>query len=207
MTPAMTEKYHPDRNTVQRDIPVAPAQLPELAREHDPVIVPAAAVETKTTTEPMTIKEKVKFYSQSSSNKENSQELLKDFVDNVKYSNEERDHISDMTVQQSKSAAWYKYRKGIITASNFHQVCGRVNSLKSKGVSSKSDAATDKLVDELVNGSKFHGSAATRYGQNKEKRAADIYSKEFSRTHSVVNTLQTRYNALVGVHKSHARYR
>jgi len=131
----------------------------------DPVILSAREITIKTTNEPPTLQEKMK--NQST-------------VTSVKYSNEEKATIEKLTRKQKDTVHWFKYRHGLITASNFHSVKSHLNSLKKKGPTQ----ATQGLVDTLIHGSTFKGNISTKYGQVNEPKALAKYMDIMKEGHS-----------------------
>ena len=185
VAPAITEKYRPQTDRKPPSFKCVSA-LPGSTNEH-PEIVPARVININTDKDPLTIKEKAMF--SDGTDKENTpRQIVKQFVDKLEYSAEERDQLNRITIEQSKSPAWHKYRKGLITASNFNRVCSRVNVIRSgsRGSKTTDDNINENLVNDIINGSKFKGNVATRYGQSKEKRAAELYEETMATRHSDV---------------------
>ena len=179
VAPAISEKYRPQTDSQPSSFSGV-SSMPDVAKEH-PDIVPSRVISIKTDKDPLTIKEKAMFTDVN--DKENQpRESVETFVRNLEYSSEEREQLDRLTIEQSKSPAWHKYRRGLITASNFSRVVSRVNVIRSSRTTD--NKTNENVVDDIVNGSKFKGNAATRYGQSKEKRAAELYKRTMETQHS-----------------------
>ena len=143
VAPAISEKYRPETNREPSSF-VRVSSLPDSTKEC-PEIVPARVINIKTDKDPLTIKEKAMFA--DGTDKENRpQQLVKQFLDKLEYSEDEREQLNSLTIEQSKSPAWHKYRKGLITASNFNRVSSRVNVIRSGNKNSKT---TDDKINEV----------------------------------------------------------
>lgn len=73
--------------------------------------------------------------------------------------------IEEATRNQSSSNIWYQQREGRITASKFHRVFTRMETIKSN-----SDATADNLIKEMLQTKKFE-TFATRHGIATEPHA------------------------------------
>lgn len=60
---------------------------------------------------------------------------------------------------------WFKYRQGLITASNFQRVSSHVSGMKKTGEID----STKPLIETLITGGNFKGNTATRYGKKKQE--------------------------------------
>lgn len=136
-----------------------------------PSIVPSQVCKIETESSPLTILEKIEF----------DQHSTETFAHN--YTDEERATIEEITCDQSDSVYWLKYRKGLITVSNFQRVVSHMGVLEKSG---KPSVATSNLVDTVINGAKFKGNESTKYGKREEPKALRAYEVKASTGHTNV---------------------
>lgn len=113
---------------------------------------------------PLNIVELAKEYSWN--NKITVKENIDLFTKTLKLTNEQINLIYTITKKQSESNIWFNQRKGRITASKFHQVYTRVNSLKT----ATSDLNLSCTFKNLLGENHFQ-SLATRHGVAMEPHA------------------------------------
>ena len=151
--PAILKKYNPNRNEGEHTPAVT--NLPDTVECLDPLLVPACEVKIVTQCEPVPLKAKLKAKASHSGEKSK-----------VTYSLEDKTSIEKITRKQADSVSWHNYRQGLITASNFSKVASHIRTVEKSGP----NATTAKLTDSLINGSKFKGNIATRYGKKMKVR-------------------------------------
>ena len=83
------------------------------------------------------------------------------------------------TVEQSDCEQWIEQRKGRITASNFHRVHTKVNTLKIK-----SEVNTNSLVQQLMGYGRTITTVAMKHGKTMEPHAKTVYTCLQRRVHS-----------------------
>ena len=92
------------------------------------------------------------------------------------YTEDQVDRIQVATQSQSESEAWYKYRKGRITASVAHSVLAKTR----KGDFSNSDTLINKILGQY----EIPDVPALKYGRYNEPLAADCYFSMQKNKHS-----------------------
>lgn len=171
--------------------------MPEVVVIEDPALVPAYEVTVTTTTEPLTAVEKAKLFVSAKKTIDSIHGTSKQFTDSLNWTEENRDKIQELTLDQATSPHWMLYRKGLITASNFQRVSSRVNVMKK----SKTDQTTanTRLVNDLVHGNNFKGNISTEYGKRMERKAVSAYQSKMKNEHK--NFAVSKYGLFV--HKKH----
>ncbi|XP_068690180.1 uncharacterized protein [Montipora foliosa] len=117
----------------------------------------------------------------SSSFNGEEQEKINGFLATLPLSDEEVTSIEKETRGQSTSTAWKEHRKGRITASNFKEVCTKIDSLaKSRG---NVKPKTTPLLAKLVYGSEdLDHVPAIRWGkENEDKALSDFHAIALSK--------------------------
>lgn len=126
-----------------------PNKLPNQLDYDDARLLPAFEIEVNTSNVPQCIQEKAMWFL-NSNRKENveSLEFINNFMKELKYSKKEVTEIERLSREQYKSKEWKKYRKGMITASNFKTVSSRVNVILKE--TERDGSLNSKLVNMLL---------------------------------------------------------
>lgn len=103
-----------------------------------------------------------------------------DLVDNLKMSDDNISLIENITHTQSSNPNWHLLRQGMVTASRFHRVCTRTDTLMRDP-----SADPSKLLDDIFQDPKMlSGVESLEYGKNCEPKARELYVKYQKREHS-----------------------
>ena len=103
---------------------------------------------------------------------------VSNFTDSIKLTDREIDIIKQNTVGQALVVEWFKQREGRLTASRFHQICTRVDSLQA----SKSNDPTN-LISALLGYKSVPETAAMKHGKAMEAHAESSYLSVVKRKH------------------------
>ena len=127
---------------------------------------------------PLELTKFVKNFTASLDGSESEQDIVNKFLEAIPLNETEVSQIERETKAQSDSFSWIRHRKGWITASNFKDVCTKVDSLaKSRG---SVKPPTTPLVSKLVLGwQNIDHIPSVRWGKEKENEA---YNEFYART-------------------------
>ena len=103
---------------------------------------------------------------------------VSNFTDSIKLTDRQIDIIKQNTVGQALVDEWFKQREGSLTASRFHQICTRVDSLQA----SKSNDPTN-LISTLLGYKSVPETAAMKHGKAMEPHAKSSYLSIVKRKH------------------------
>ena len=109
---------------------------------------------------------------------QNTDVNMKNFTNDLKLSKNQIQNIYTATKEQSDSQIWFDQRKGRITASKFHQVYTRVNTLKVSQYQTP-----DNLLRNLIE-RKIFETVATKHGISMEVHAKEAVKKILCKSHS-----------------------
>ena len=120
------------------------------------------------------IKQAERYVYNESTNIENN---VNKFTKTLLITKEQINNIYENTKEQSNTQLWHNLRKGRITASKFHNVYTKVNT-----VIKNSETPTDLLVNDLIERRMFE-TVATKHGISMETHAKEKFKKNIAKTH------------------------
>ena len=170
------EEYARDRNKVRNDLhnilkeTVPKSCFVELMEEKKLI------VKVKEPT-PKSIFEQAEAFSYN--NTKSVAENVTNFKSQIsKLTDKERLLIHDNTVGQADNEEWFVQRKGRLTASNFHRICTRTETLQNK-----EDVDPKNLVSSLLGYTKIPNTPALKHGKSMEIHAKKKYLSLMKKSH------------------------
>ncbi|XP_052263735.1 uncharacterized protein LOC127866911 [Dreissena polymorpha] len=109
-----------------------------------------------------------------------------EFLQRIAISKEQCGVLSEATVEQSNSKAWNEHRKGRVTASLFHRISSRVDTLHKH-----SSADPTKLVDAILRQKESHPTTAMKHGLSLEPHAKKAYTQVMRKNHKKFKSKNT----------------
>ena len=110
-------------------------------------------------------------------------ELVAKYFEKLSFSDRQLHELEKSTRSQSKSTAWYKQRKGRITASKFREVFTKVNTL-SKSQSKGANCEITPLLVILLYQKDISSLSPTKWGIDHEDTAKESFFTEFTKIHN-----------------------
>ena len=164
------------RVPVQRPEPMAITSMPDVLLADNVLLVPSSDVEV-TTSQPIppTIQQLAHKFQTDNNITTPTSAQVHNFMESLTISTEEQKIIHDATVKQSDSPLWKEFRSGLITASNIHHVHTKMKNTRTSD--------PQKLLQQLLNKSKFQGNQSTRYGHQYESKAARMHTTLMLKMH------------------------
>ena len=103
-------------------------------------------------------------------------ELAAEYFEKLSFSVRQLQELEKATRAQSKSTAWYKQRQGRITASKFHDVFKKVNTI-SKSQSRGTNCKVPPLLVSLLYQKDISSLSPTKWGTDNEYTAKESFSQ------------------------------
>ena len=130
----------------------------------------------------LTARSRVKDYLQRLQPRECTVDTLSsDFVSTESLSEDQRDFVEVATKGQSGNKTWVLLRKGMITASDFHRVASRVNTLTKDPSADPAPLLRHLMGDSCLD--EAHLPASLRWGRKREEDARRIYARVERKAH------------------------
>ena len=98
----------------------------------------------------------------------------KSVFENVNFSIKQAETLEAMTRQQSNCSLWFQYRKGRLTASNFHEIAH----------SDTEVCSSTSLLKKVLHYNAAFKTVATQWGIKNEQNAIELYKQSVSKQHS-----------------------